>query len=549
VAVGALRERWEVVVAAALGAAASTIVVGAVPLGGDAAAHFYRTVLVRGGSLLWDNLWFSGQYPLTSYSVLYYFVAGWLGNVPLAFAAIVLSAALFSVLLRREWGAAARWPAWIFALTAAGQLFTGSYDYAVGVAVLLSSLFFFQRGRPVLGVVLAGVTLAVSPLAFIFLGVVLLAVWLPAHPVGRVEIFVVGALGAFACGELMVISGFPVHGLYYPYGLWRLLAGLAVGALGCALGWNARRRGGLTIASLFLVWTAVSVLVYLVPSPVGHNVTRLAVLALPLMLLASVLARFRPRWLCIPALAVALAAGVGPYLAMVSQRTTSQGAGESFWAPLIRYLEAQHSPGYRIEVVPTANHWETFYLPRAGLQLARGWYRQLDIADNPSLYAPRLTGRGYRAWLRSVGVRYVVVTSLQPAAMGAKREAGLVTAGPGFRDVFRSRSFTVFELTRATPVLTGTAPSRITFVSHLTVGGWVERAGRYLLRIHFTPYWRLTGPPSCITASRDGMTRLDLTRGGRFSLTIALSASAVGARILDDDPPRPCSDAASSGRS
>ena len=118
-----------------------------VPMGGDAAAHLYRTVLVRGGALLWDNLWFGGQYPLTSYSVLYYFVAGWIGNVPLSIAAIIVSATLFSLLLRHEWGEAARWPAWIFAVIAAGQLFTGSYDYVVGFAVLLSSLFFFQQGK------------------------------------------------------------------------------------------------------------------------------------------------------------------------------------------------------------------------------------------------------------------------------------------------------------------------------------------------------------------------------------------------------------------
>ena len=539
--VAVLRERWEIAVATALGAAASSIVVGAVPPGGDAAAHFYRTVLVRGGSLLWDNLWFSGQYPLTSYSVLYYFVARWIGNVPLAFAAIVLSAALFSVLLRREWGAAARWPAWIFALTAAGQLFTGSYDYAVGFAALLSSLFFFQRGRPVFGVVLAGLTLALSPLAFLFLGVVLLAAWLPAHRVGRVEILVVGALAALACAELMVISSFPVRGLYFPYGLWRLLVGMGVGGLGIALGWKARRRGGLTIASLFLVWVILSIIAYLIPAPVGHNMTRLAALALPLMPLAAVLSRFRPRWLSVLALAAAVSASIGPYLVMVSQRTTSQGAEASFWAPLIGYLEAQRSPGYRIEVVPTANHWETYYLPRAGLELARGWYRQLDIADNPVLYAPRLTARGYRGWLRSVGIKYIVVTDLQPAAMGAKREAQLVvTRGNGFHEVFHSSSGSVFELEHPTPILTGTAPSRITSVSHLDVDGWAATAGRYLLRIYFTPYWRLTGPPACITASRDGMTRLDLKRGGRFTLAIQPTLSSVGAHILDNDPPRSC---------
>ena len=539
--VDVFRQRWEVVVAAVIGAAASTVVVGAVPVGGDAAAHLYRTVLVRGGSLVWDNLWLSGQYPLTSYSVLYYFVAGWLGNVPLAFAAIVVSAALFSILLRREWGLAGRWPAWVFAVIAAGQLFTGSYDYVVGFAVLLASLFAFQRGRPAFGVVLAGLTLAVSPLAFIFLGVVLVAVWLPRHHLGCVEVIVAGSLLAFVGAELMVLSGFPVRGLYYPFGLWRLLAGAAVGVLGIALGWKGRQRGGATIASLFLVWLVVSVLAYLIPSPVGHNVTRLAGLALPLMLLAAGLARFRPRWLSVLALAAAIAASVGPYLVMIPQRTTSQGAEPAFWAPLIGYLDAHQAAGFRVEVVPTANHWETYYLPRAGLQLARGWYRQLDIADNPTLYAPSLTAREYRAWLRSVGVDYVVVTNLQAGAMGAAREARLVlTPGDGFHAVFRSRSGTVFELLHPTPILTGPRPARITAVTHLEISGWAAAPGRYLLRVHFTPYWHLDGLPACVGAGPGGMTSLDLKRGGRFSLAMQPTLSAVGARIFDNDQPGRC---------
>jgi hypothetical protein len=517
------------------------MVVGAVPLGGDAAAHLYRTVLVRGGSLVWDNLWFSGQYPLTSYSVLYYFVAGWVGNVPLGFAAIVLSAALFSVLVRREWGAAGRWPARIFAVIAAGQLFTGSYDYVAGFAVLLGSLFFFQRGRLVFGVALAALTLALSPLAYIFLGVVLVAVWLPTHRVGRAEVLVAGALLAFGCAELMLLSGFPVRGLYYPYGLWRLLAGVGVSSLGIALGWRGRTRGGTTVASLFFVWLLASLVAFFVPSPVGHNMTRLAGLVLPLMLLATVLVRFRPRWLSALALAVAAAASLGPYLVMIPQRTTSQGAQPSFWAPLIAYLDAHRSPGLRIEVVPSANHWETYYLPRAGLQLARGWYRQLDIADNPVLYRSRLTAREYDTWLRSEGVKYVVVPNLQPAAMGAKRETQLVLAPrDGFHEVFSSPSGIVLELRHPTPILTGPDPARITAVSHVGVVGWAAAAGTYLLRVHFTPYWHITGPPACVTASRGGMTRLDLKRGGRFTLTMQPTFTAVGARIFDDDPPSGC---------
>ncbi len=45
------------------------------PQPGDAPAHLYRTFLVEHGIVLWDNLWYAGQYPLASYSLLYYFPA------------------------------------------------------------------------------------------------------------------------------------------------------------------------------------------------------------------------------------------------------------------------------------------------------------------------------------------------------------------------------------------------------------------------------------------------------------------------------------------
>jgi hypothetical protein len=38
---------------------------------------------------------------------------------------------------------------------------------------------------------------------------------------------------------------------------------------------------------------------------------------------------------------------------------------------------------------------------RRGFPLARGWYRQLDVADNPTLYANHLDATAYRRWLRS----------------------------------------------------------------------------------------------------------------------------------------------------
>jgi hypothetical protein len=39
---------------------------------------------------------------------------------------------------------------------------------------------------------------------------------------------------------------------------------------------------------------------------------------------------------------------------------------------MLVFLAAHPAPGFRLEVVPTSNHWEAYYLPRAGYALARG---------------------------------------------------------------------------------------------------------------------------------------------------------------------------------
>jgi hypothetical protein len=125
-------------VSAATAGTAGLLLALVVPQGGDAPAHLYRTLLVQHGALLWDNLWFAGQYPLASYTLLYYPVAAVVGNTALAAAAVVLSALLFASLVLRAFGSAARWPAYAFATLAGGQFFTGDYPYTVAKADPLS---------------------------------------------------------------------------------------------------------------------------------------------------------------------------------------------------------------------------------------------------------------------------------------------------------------------------------------------------------------------------------------------------------------------------
>ena len=144
------RQLPEVLVCALLAAALSTIVVFAVPHGGDLAAHLYRTALVRQGVLVWDNLWFAGQYPLSSYSLLYYLLAAVVGNDALGIAGVVVAAAIFASVARHEWKAVGRWPARLFAVLLVGQAFTAAYPYDLGLAMLLATLWALQRHRPFL---------------------------------------------------------------------------------------------------------------------------------------------------------------------------------------------------------------------------------------------------------------------------------------------------------------------------------------------------------------------------------------------------------------
>jgi hypothetical protein len=530
-------ELREVALCALVAAAASALAVYLLPRGGDLAAHLYRTDLVRHGILVWDNLWFAGQYPLSSYSLLYYPLAAAVGNEPLGVAGVVLAAAIFASIARREWQRVGRWPARVFALLIAGQAFTAAYPYDLGLAALLGTIWALQRRRAKTAVCCTILSLAFSPLAFLFLALALVALFLSRWRLDRQTIAVGAAAGAAGAAQLAVLVLLPTPGLVYPYGAWRFGAGLAIAAAGAALSLQQRRCRSL--ASLFLVWAGASVVVYVVRSPVGHNLVRASVFLVPLMLVAAARAGFRPRWLALPALAGAIAANVLPYVPMISLRASSVDARGAFWKPIIQFIRGHNSPNFRVEVVPTANHWEAYFLPAAGIPLARGWYRQLDIADNPQLYARTLTPRTYRSWLRAHGVRYVIVPKLPLEAIDAAREATIAYArGSGLSRVWSGRAATIYELPEATPILTGPGAATITHLDSNRIEGFVARPGRYLLRVHFSPYASVTRGTLCIAPSRTRLTLVRARRPGRFTIHALEDPAAVLAAAVGDDSGR-----------
>lgn len=526
----------EVAFCAAVAAAASAVTVLVVPRGGDLAAHVYRTDLVRHGVLVWDNLWFAGQYPLASYSLLYYLLAAAVGNTLLGIGGVVVAASIFASVAQREWRSVGRWPARIFALLLAGQAFTAAYPFLLGVGMLLATLWALQRHRPWLAACCTVLTLGFSPLAFLFLALVLVAMFAYQRRLSRRTIVAAVAVAIAGALQVAVLVLFPSPGLYYPFGTWRFLLGLAVAGVGIALA--LKGRGGRSLASIFAVWALASVIDDLVPSPVGHNILRASIFVVPLMLVAAVLAEFRPRWLSATALAAATAAVILPYAAMISYRSSDRDSHAAFWRPVIAFLRRHWNADFRVEVVPTQNHWEAFYLPSAGFALARGWYRQLDIADNPILYKRTLTAADYRRWLRLRAVRYVVVPRL-PGQITDSGEARLVRSGrAGLRKVWNGTDATVFLLPRATPVLTGPGRAAVTWLGPGRIEGQVARPGSYVLRAHYSPYLVLGHDQGCMAPAPNATTRLRLRHPGTFTITAIESPEQVVSMLFDPDRSR-----------
>jgi hypothetical protein len=530
---GALR-RSEAAWAAIVAAAAAALLVAVAPPGDDAAAHLYRTFLVEKGVGFWDNLWYGGQYPFASYSLLYYLPASVVGNVPLVFAAVVLSAVLFASIAEREWGPrAARWPARAFAVVAAGPLVTGTYTYALGLAALLGCIRALQASRTWLAVLAAALALGFSPLAFVFLCAVLLAVLITRRRIEPRAIVLGAGILVLVAFEAAMAGLFPVGGSY-PFRSLELGAVLGVTVAGAALAFRTPR--GAALATFFLVWAVASVVAYVVPSPLGENLARLRYVVFPLVLLAAALASFRPRWLALAAVAGALVYNVAPYLSVAASVTNERAAHARFWRPAIAFLRQHSGPSFRVDVVPVYGHWEAYYLPRAGIPLTRGWYRQLDLGENKVLYRKRLTAAAYRSWLRRMGVRYVLLPEAQLDRLGAAEQADLLRSGrSGLAPVFASPEGVVYELPHATPILTGPGRARLTTVTHARIVGWAAVAGTYRLRVRFTPYWKIAGRGVCVYHANGGMTRLEVRRPGQFVLTAPEGATAVVRSLLERD--------------
>ncbi len=521
----------EALFAAGSAASLAALLIWLGPPGNDLAAHVYqRTVFLHNGFQLWNNFWYGGRYSFVTYSVLYYPLAGLFGIKPLAIASIATAALAFSVVVGRQWGPLARWSSRTFGVVWAGLVISAAFPFALGVALGLLAIWALQASRRWRFGILAVLTAAASPLAFLLFAIVLAGIGLGVRERGRRLIAPAAIIGAVGLILFLLTRAFSDGGRY-PFSAIELVSILLFCGLGGALTWRVERAR--TIRWIFVAYGVSSILTFAVASPLGENIARVRFAALPIAVLVLSLRSWRPLPVAAVALILAASWNLSPHATSFARAAVEPTAHATYWQPAVDYLRKNLPPSYRVEVVDTTGHWAAVYLPEAGIPLTRGWFRQDDFPQNEVLY-DNLNKANYLRWLRRLGVKYVVLTDA-PTDYSSKQEALLIRSGrSGLGPVLRTQHLTVFSVPHPRPLLTGVAPAEVLALEQTYILVRVGAAGRYRLAVRYSPYWSVAG--ACVYRGKDGMIRLIARRRGRLRLHFAVGTGRALATLVGDEP-------------
>lgn len=521
----------------ALAIVLTAVLVYAGPPGTDFAEHAFQDWLYGAHGLsLWNNLWYSGRYSFVTYSVLYYPLASLVGIRALAVACAAVGVLAFDMLAVQRWGERARPASRGMAVVLPLFVLTGAFPFLLGLVLGLLALVAATGRRWPAFAALCVLAAAASPLAFALLGVVFLGLAIGDRWDRAALSWGLPVLGAVGIGLIVIARTFAMYS-HDPFPL-RAYA-VAMGCCGglAALTWRVRDARALHVGALVYAFACTAA--FAVTSNVGEGVTRLRFVALPVALLALGLRSWRPRPLAAIGVAVAGYWNLAPLVASFAIGVADPSAHASFWQPAVGFLRSHLTASYRVEAVDTRHHWAAVYLPVAGLPLARGWFRQDDFPQNRPLYEP-LTAARYAAWLRSLGVRYVVLTTAA-ADYSAQGEVALLESGrSGLRPVFRSRGLEILQLASPRPIVTGAAGARVLAFGLDRLVLRLSRPGRYRIAVRSSPYWNAS--TGCLSRAPDGMLRLTSRRAGTVRLSFGVTLSRAFDVATGDAPaacPRP----------
>jgi len=486
--------------------------------GGDLAAQeTWARFAVQHGDSAYGLFWFGGAHT-ANYSLISPYLMGFFGVRTIAVASGLAAGWLASVLVLRCGVRRPLAPALLAAFGVWTDVAAGRVTFALGVAFgLAACVLLVGERRTVLAAGYALLATAASPVAGLFL-VAVGAAYLLARDRKRGAALIVPPFAVVATTTLL----FPFQG-QEPMApgriLWPGLLGAAV-ALLAPRGWRVLRLGG-------AVYAVGVVLSYLIPSPVGSNVERLALMFAPAVLLAALLSMPRAARTRRRALTLALA---GSLFWLCSGTPTSflRGSAEvPAWAAdthgVVRELDRLGADRARVEVVPTQDHREAALLS-PHVNLARGWNTQLDMQRGRFFYDGTFSAAKYRAWLGRWAVGYVVRPAAEPDRYG-EAEARLVGSRPAWlQPVWSDAHWRVYRVRNAVPLVS--APAEVTGSSGAELDVRMPESGSVTVRVVYSPWLHVDG--GCL--SRQGeFTRLTVGAAGVYRIGSTYLSSESGA--------------------
>jgi hypothetical protein len=457
--------------------------------GGDLPAHWFRVALVRrDGFQIWNNQWFGGHHTL-GYGAMFPVLGAAIGFWTVAVASAGLSALLADLLIRGGLGRRCLPASLWFAAGTVTNVAVGRMPFALGMTVGLGALLAAQHRRLALTVLLTLATAAASPVVSAFLAVVFVAwAWVERGPDRRH----LALLACAAMAPVLIIAVLYPQGGSFPF-RWEALVGTLAVCVGTLVLVPPAHR---LVRAVAVVYGCAAVVAFVVPTPLGANLTRFAMYAAGPTLLALVSMR---RSLLVAGLAGLWFWQWSPAFDAIVRSGRDLSTQHDYYAPLLSYLGGAGAADDRTEVVPTARHWEAAYVA-ASFPIARGWERQLDIRFNGLFYEPGLTATAYHDWLREEGVERVALPDAALDTAG-KQEAALIERGlPFLRPVWSNAHWRVWDVVDSPGLVDG--PARVIEIDAESIVLDVTAPGDVTLRVRGSAFWR-TEPAACVESTHD----------------------------------------------
>ncbi|MEU9170618.1 MFS transporter [Streptomyces sp. NPDC048420] len=457
--------------------------------GGDLAAQdAWAEFVGRHPDSAYNLAWYGGMHPV-SYSIVSPYLMSVLGVRTTMMLAGTVSAGLLTLILIRS--RSVQNPLWaslagVYALlcnAASGRVTFGLGTVfalgAVAVVFCWPHRWRYKRwAKATCAAPLAALATMASPVAGLFVGLVAVALFLEKRRPGA------WALG-LAPTAVVALSAwlFPFAGTQ-PMKIASVILPLAYGLLVFFL----VPREWTTVRITAAVYSLSVVLVWLVSSQIGSNISRLPMLFAGVALAAALpftVPRSR-KWYAVVVSFLGFTTWIGFKSVDDVVHTTPTASWARELAPLVNELQEVGAEKGRVEVVPAASHREASALAPY-VNLARGWNRQADMERNPLFYDDTLNSANYHEWLQRWAVHFVVVPKDEPDGDGGERERELVQRGmPYLKQIWGDANWQLFRVTDPAPLASPNTVVDRAAQGEMTMR--VKKAGRILIRIPYSPW-------------------------------------------------------------